>query len=253
MTIQCYLQGDDVHAVELHVSHPCIQYLLLRRDLKHLDLGVSSALMVKMNELRGPSMVSIDRTDSSVHHFLHGVDVSRITGGVRHNPLDRRLKVREELLGRLPLDAEHPPPGEKAHLGLGVWRGHPALVKDNVDFILCPLDVGVDGEAPGGSTKKRVKVACCYFLGGGESTLIGSSSLVVFALPFLKGAFVLVDAAFGMVVSFSSLASSSSTSSTSTSSPSFSAILQRGNSGGGGVRKHFIIIINWQNLPCCHG
>ncbi len=154
MAIRRYLQGDDVHAVELHVLHPRKTHLLLRRDLKHLDLGVSSALTVKMNELRGPSMVSIDRTDSSVHHFLHGVAVSRITGGVRRDPLDRHLEVREELLGRLPLDAEHPPPKEKAHLGLGVRWGHPALMKDNVNFIFCPLDVGVDGEAPGGVHKE---------------------------------------------------------------------------------------------------
>jgi hypothetical protein len=150
VAIARHLQGDDVHAVELHVLHPRKTHLLLRRDLKHLDLGVARALAVEMDELRGPSMVSIDRSDSSVHHDLHGVAVSRITGGVRHDPLDRRLEVREELLGRLPLDAERPPPGEKAHLGLGVRWGHPALVKDNVDLVLRPLDVGVDGEAPGG-------------------------------------------------------------------------------------------------------
>ncbi len=64
------------------------------------------------------------------------------------DPLNRRLKVREELLGRLPEDSECPPPGEKADLRLRVLRGHPAFMEDDVDLVLCPLDIGVDGEAP---------------------------------------------------------------------------------------------------------
>ena len=119
MAIACHLQGDNVHAVELHMVRPRKTHLLFRGDLEDLDLGVARALMVEMNELWSPSMESIDCAHSSIHHDLHDVTVSRVAGGVMRDPLDRRLKVREELLGRLPVDA--------AHLGLCILRGTPHL------------------------------------------------------------------------------------------------------------------------------
>ena len=93
--------------------------------------------------------------------------------------------------------------------------------------------------------KKRVDVVHCFFVGGGESTSIISSSPVVLAFPFLEGAFVFEATAFGMVVSLLSLLTSVALSSTSLLALPFAAILEWVKRGG--VRKHYlIIIINWQ-------
>jgi hypothetical protein len=130
-------------------------------------------------------------------------------------------------------------------LGLGILRGHPALVKDNIDFIFCPLDVGVDSEARGGSTKKRVDVARCFFVEEGESTSIISSSPIVLAFPFLEGPFVFKAAVFGMVASSLSSPTLVALLPTSSLALPFAAILELVKRGG--VRKHYlIIIINWQ-------
>ena len=53
MAIIGNLQGADVHAVELHVCLALEGYLLLHWHFKLLDLGVSRAFHVELDELGG--------------------------------------------------------------------------------------------------------------------------------------------------------------------------------------------------------
>ena len=51
----------------------------------------------------------------------------------------------EEPLVQFPLDAQHPPLRKEGDLRLGILGGHVTVVKDNVDLVFIPLDIGIHG------------------------------------------------------------------------------------------------------------
>jgi len=168
MAIVCNPQGADVHAVELHVRLAMEGYLLLCWHVKHLDLGVPRAFDVELDQLGGAVMVSLYCADPSVHHELHGVAVPNVAGGVLLDSLDGGLEVGEEPLVHLPLDAHHPPPGKEGDLRLCVLWGHAALVENDVDLVLVPLGIGVDGVPTNGVDREASRSGALLLLGRGS-------------------------------------------------------------------------------------
>ena len=159
------LQGADIHAVELHVRLSLVGDLLLRWHVPHLHARIARALDVELDELGGATMESVDSTDSSFRHELHGVAVSGVAGGVLLDSLDGGLEVGEEPLVQLPLDAQHPPPGKEGDLRLCVLAGHAALMEDDVDLVLVPLGIGVDGVPTNGVDGEARRSGALLLLG----------------------------------------------------------------------------------------
>ena len=78
MAIDGDLQHADVHAVELHVRLATEGHLLLGGHVVVPHPWVARALDVERDELRGAAMKSVDGTDTSIHHELHGVAVADV-------------------------------------------------------------------------------------------------------------------------------------------------------------------------------
>ncbi len=81
-------------------------------------------------------MVPFHGGDSIVPHELYGVGVPHEVGGFPPDFLGGGLNLVVDLLGGLPLDAQHHPPIQQGDVGLGVIGGHTAFVEDNVNLVL---------------------------------------------------------------------------------------------------------------------
>ena len=90
----------------MHVLLSLVEHGLLRQDRADLHLGFPHALHVQFDDLRRSPVVTVGGDDSHVLHLLYGVRVPPEAGGVPCKALRRCLHLGEELLRRLPLDAQ---------------------------------------------------------------------------------------------------------------------------------------------------
>ncbi len=104
-----------------------------------MSLQVARAFLVKMDNLRGSPVVSVNNCHLGL---MHVVRIPRVACSVHGDALRGCLLVRVEAFRHLPLDAKSFPP--KNHHRLGGLGRHTTFVKDQVDVVLQPLGVGVD-------------------------------------------------------------------------------------------------------------
>ncbi len=105
---------------------------------------VAHAFLVKGDHLRGSLVKLVGGHYSGLVYAVGGVRVPIVPCGVLGDCLRRRLLVREDMLGQLPLAFEGLPSLIRGHYGLSPLGWNATFMENHVDAIFTSLRVMVD-------------------------------------------------------------------------------------------------------------
>ncbi len=78
VAVLCHLESPHVHAIEFQVVMTLPEYLIVGQNRPVMSLWVARTFLVKMNNLMGSLVVSVNGGHPGLMHAVHGVSVPHV-------------------------------------------------------------------------------------------------------------------------------------------------------------------------------